>query len=252
MRNKEELTSFIADKFRDFSQFDRDYFTTYWMDEDEDTYDDAYSEICDILDDVDWVDNGVTKLVIAFKDEPDYVFKIPFRGGMVVNEWDSPKDYIDAKDELTYPYSHANQYNVDNLLGWDYCGIEEYVYQQALDWDIGSLFADTFYLWEYDENFKVYASQKIESPGFYAGPVKFISDESRTTAQSMLESFKGSPLSSRIVGAFVEDYDTMTYQLLDFLADFKVSDLHSDNVGFDSDGHIRILDYSSFDIEELC
>lgn len=144
MRNKNELIEFVENKFQNFSKFDMDYYTTYWMNEDEEDYEDAYESLYSILDDVDWIAHGVTKLVIAFKDEPDYVFKIPFHGGTVVDWKEDPCDYVN--EDYTYTYSHANKYQVDYLSSWDYCEIEEYVYNQAKEWEVEELFANTFFL----------------------------------------------------------------------------------------------------------
>lgn len=253
MRSKTELIEFAKQKFSVFSKFDRQYYSTYWMDEEEEDYEDAYEGLYGILDNVDWVAHGVTKLVIAFKDEPDYVFKIPFRGGKVV-EWDEdPCDYVD--DDYTYIYSHANKYHIDTLSNWDYCGIEQYVYDQAVEWCVENLFANTFFLvnqWEPWEDFRIYASQKIQTTSFY-GSDKKISDASKKEASSISKGASSYHICDNMLAAFVEDYGVeKANQFFDFITSLDVKDLHGDNLGFDSDGKVKVLDYSSFSLDDLC
>lgn len=255
MRNKEELIEFAKQKFGTLSRFDMQYYSTYWMDETEDEYENAYDSLYSMLDNVDWIAHGVSKLVIAFKDEPDYVFKIPFHGGKIVDYNDDPSDYVD--DDYVYIYSHANQYDIKTLSNWDYCGIEEYVYKQAVKWDVENLFANTFFLMDIVEpylDFRIYASCKIKTTSFYESN-KNISDASKKEASDISKNSiaHSHPISDNMLAAFVEDYGyDVANQFFDFLNTLNVRDLHGDNVGFDTDGKAKVLDYSSFSHEDLC
>lgn len=254
MRGKNELIEFAKEKFGVFSRFDMDYYSTYWMDEEEEDYDEAYEGLYSILDNVDWIAHGVTKLVIAFKDEPDYVFKIPFRGGKKVDWEEDPCDYVDV--DYDYKYAYANQYEVNNLSNWDYCGIEEYVYNQAVEWEVEDLFANTFFLTGVVKphlDFRIYASRRIKTPGFYESD-KYISDASKECASNISKMSKAYTyrISDNMLAAFVEDYGYgMTTQFFDFINSLNVRDLHADNLGFDADGKIKVLDYSSFNLDDL-
>lgn len=254
MRSKNELIEFVENKFKSFSNFDRSYYSTYWMNEDEEDYEDAYEGLYSVLDDVDWIAHGVTKLVIAFNDEPDYVFKIPFHGGKMVDWQEDPCDYVDK--DYTYLYSHANKYRGEFLSNWDYCQVEEYVYNQSVEWEVEDLFANTFFLIQdwgaTDRPFRVYASQKIETPGFYRTS-KTTSDKSRKEAFNICKRSREYRISDGMLAAFVEDYGYgVASQFFDFITALDVRDLHGDNVGFDSNSHVKILDYSSFNLEDLC
>lgn len=254
MRNKTELIEFVENKFKSFSNFDKNYYSTYWMDEDEQDYEDAYEGLYSILDDVDWIAHGVTKLVIAFKDEPNYVFKIPFHGGKIVDWEEDPCDYVD--EDYTYLYSHANKYEEKSLSNWDYCQIEEYVYDQSVEWEVENLFANTFFLtqdwYSADYPFRIYASQKIATPSFY-GTKKNTSDKSRKEASNICKRSKEYHISDGMMAAFVEDYGYgIASQFFDFITALDVRDLHGDNLGFDSNSHVKVLDYSSFNLEDLC
>lgn len=254
MRNKNELIEFAEKKFESFSNFDKSYYTTYWMNNDEEDYEDAYEGLYSILDNIDWIAHGVTKLVIAFKDEPDYVFKIPFYGGKVIDWTEDPCDYVD--EDYTYSYSHANKYEEKSLSSWDYCQIEEYVYNQSVEWEVEDLFANTFFLMQdwapHGYPFRVYASQKIEKPGFYETK-KDTSDKSREEAFTICKRSREYRISDRMMAAFVEDYGYgVASQFFDFITALDVRDLHGDNLGFDSNNHIKVLDYSSFNLEDLC
>lgn len=254
MRSKTELIEFVENKFKSFSNFDKNYYSTYWMDEDEQDYEDAYEGLYSILDDVDWIAHGVTKLVVAFKDEPDYVFKIPFRGGKIVDLQEDPCDYVD--EDYTYLYSHANKYEEKSLSNWDYCQIEEYVYDQSVEWEVENLFANTFFLmqdwYSADRPFRIYASQKIETPGFY-GTSRTVSDKSREVASNISKRSRSYHISNGMLAAFIEDYGYgVASQFFDFITALDVRDLHGDNLGFDSNSHVKVLDYSSFNLEDLC
>ena len=254
MRSKTELIEFAKNKFKSFSNFDKSYYTTYWMDDNEEDYEDAYEGLYSILDNVDWIAHGVTKLVIAFKDEPDYVFKIPFRGGKMVDWQEDPCDYVD--EDYTYLYSHANKYEEESLCNWDYCQVEEYVYNQSVEWEVEDLFANTFFLmqdWGFTGcPFRIYASQKIEEPGFYEIN-KATSDKSRKEASNICKRSNEYRISDRMLAAFVEDYGYgVASQFFDFVAALDVRDLHGDNLGFDSNNNVKVLDYSSFNLEDLC
>lgn len=255
MRSKTELIEFAKNKFKSFSNFDKSYYSTYWMDDDEEDYEDAYEGLYSILDNVDWIAHGVTKLVIAFKDEPDYVFKIPFRGGKMVDWQEDPCDYVD--EDYTYLYSHANKYEEESLSNWDYCQVEEYVYNQSVEWEVEDLFANTFFLmqdWSLAEDhpFRIYASQKIEEPGFYEIN-KATSDKSRKEASNICKRSNEYRINDRMLAAFVEDYGYgVASQFFDFIAALDVRDLHGDNLGFDSNNNVKVLDYSSFNLEDLC
>ena len=254
MRSKTELIEFVENKFKSFSNFDKNYYSTYWMDEHEQDYEEAYEGLYSILDDVDWVAHGITKLVIAFKDEPDYVFKIPFHGGKIVYWGEDPCDYVD--EDYTYLYSHANKYGEESLSNWDYCQVEEYVYNQSVEWKVEDLFANTFFLtqdWSScGHPFRVYASQKIETPSFY-GTSRTISDKSREVASNISKHSRSSCISNTMLAAFVEDYGYgVASQFFDFITALDVRDLHGDNLGFDLNSHVKVLDYSSFNLEDLC
>ena len=254
MRSKIELIEFVENKFKSFSNFDKNYYSTYWMDEDEQDYEDAYEGLYSILDDIDWIAHGVTKLVIAFKDEPDYVFKIPFHGGKIVDLQEDPCDYVD--EDYTYLYSHANKYEEKSLSNWDYCQVEEYVYDQSVEWEVENLFANTFFLmqdwYSADRSFRIYASQKIETPGFY-GTSRTISDKSREVASNISKRSRSYHISNDMLAAFIEDYGYgVASQFFDFITALDVRDLHGDNLGFDSNSHVKVLDYSSFNLEDLC
>ena len=212
MRSKTELIEFAKNKFKSFSNFDKSYYSTYWMDDDEEDYEDAYEGLYSILDNVDWIAHGVTKLVIAFKDESDYVFKIPFRGGKMVDWQEDPCDYVD--EDYTYLYSHANKYEEESLCNWDYCQIEE--------------------------------------PGFYEIN-KATSDKSRKEASNICKRSNEYRINDRMLAAFIEDYGYgVASQFFDFITALDVRDLHGDNLGFDSNSHVKVLDYSSFNLEDLC
>lgn len=254
MRSKTELIEFAENKFKSFSNFDKSYYSTYWMNDDEEDYEDAYEGLYSILDNVDWIAHGVTKLVIAFKDESNYVFKIPFHGGKIVDWEEDPCDYVD--EDYTYLYSHANKYDEKSLSNWDYCQVEEYVYDQSVEWEVENLFANTFFLTQdwcpAGRPFRIYASQKIEMPSFY-GTSRTISDKSREVASNISKHSKEYYISNSMLAAFIEDYGYETAsQFFDFITALDVRDLHGDNLGFDSNSHVKVLDYSSFNFEDLC
>lgn len=69
---------------------------------------------------------GSTKLVLARKGDP-IVLKIPFNS------------YYDEDDDRSYPFECANL-KWDGK-GWDYCALEEQIYNIACTWNLGDYFA---------------------------------------------------------------------------------------------------------------
>lgn len=246
MRTKEELKEYIDNKFSNLFFEEMNFYSTYWMDSAEEGFEGAYDSLYDFLDNLDWISNGVTKLVLSFNDEKDWVFKIPFYGAKIVEDNFYPEDYIDS--DFDYSYLHANKYHDESIAFWDYCSVEQYLFQESKDWELDDLFAETVLITHCD-GYPIYASRRVDNPSFYTGGV---SAASREKAKEM--SKRNSELHMRqwLLAAIIDDKGIdVADHFVHFVEVYNIEDLHEDNVGTTEDGSIKILDYSSFDYRDL-
>lgn len=253
--NRIELAKYIQDKFKVLSKEDMLYYSTYWYDEYEDTFFDAYSSLKELCFNINWIDCGVSKLVISFNDNPDYVFKIPFRGAIQINsEEENPSDFIDySLDDLGVFYKHAGE-NINGYDNprWNYCAVEDYLYKEAKKRNLNSAFAETVQIIDI-HGIPVYASENI--------PIKFgvsqrkqsekLFNELRKSVTNITRDEYSNMLNLIMANVITKQNEYTATKLCDFIRQFKISDLHSGNVHFDQNNNIRIIDYSSFGYEDI-
>ena len=79
-------------------------------------------------------DAGCTKWVIAYKDIPDWVVKVPFCGTYI----------YDNEDEEGYYDKFTGANNLKN--NWNYCERELEIYEEAVKKDMDFFFTETHYL----------------------------------------------------------------------------------------------------------
>lgn len=200
--------------------------------------DDVYEFIKDYHPEVDWINNGVSKIVISYNDLPNYVIKIPFKGKY--DEYNDENAFFINADCYEKPYENVNT--------WDYCESEANCYYDAEKYyGLGDMFAKTEYLGEI-ENTPVYISEKIT---ILMSDTKVKNSNKHTekiakTLQSKYEidySFcEGDGLL-----AFINCYgEERTEDLVSFLEEYGIEDLHNGNIGYDLYGNVKIIDYSGW------
>ena len=204
-------------------------------------YDAGLNEECDIA-------NGVSKVVIIPRNSA-YVIKTPLFGS-----WYYPEEYDDEKDEYYIDYENAcfdeytGAYYEDAEIDCsNYCELEEYLYNFAVENGISDMFAKTEFFGYAKGGRPIYISEKCKD--FWWGDRK-PSDASKTLVKDKRDSRTPgwSKMDSMITALFVDDYGVeRAAKLFQFLSDFNITDLHHNNVMIsEKTGKIVITDYSGF------
>lgn len=202
----------------------------------------GYELLADLDDDtIDW-NSGASKMVIIPKNE-NYVVKIPFNGyyNSIYDEDENGEEkYID--DEFI-EFSKAGDEN-----GWDYCEVEAKLYEEAEDRNLEQCFAKTEWIGD-AHGYPIYKQEKAEIFGMMEDDsIKRRSDEEKNSAKKQLakEGVNIYHICIDWVLDFIEYYGKeMLYKFMDFLTDFHIGDLHSDNIGY-INGRPVLVDYSGF------
>lgn len=203
--------------------------------EDDDWFEDFKYE-----QEADYVRHGCSKIVLFYDELPHWVIKIPFMGEYN-EEDDSYQKFVGGN--ANFPIAQEN----------DYCAGEAYITQEAEQYGLGEMFAKTYYLADFN-NYPVYVSEKIED-SYWDGCRKrkwqniFSSKE---IARSIESSHRGllddTHMGESVLAHFIDIYGKFkTYDLLSFIRDMGINDLHNGNIGFTKDMQIKILDYSGYD-----
>ena len=200
------------------------------------------SKECDIA-------NGVSKVVIIPRNSA-YVIKTPLFGS-----WYYPEEYNEENNEYCIDYEnpyfdeYTGAYYEDAEIDCsNYCELEEYLYNFAVENGVSDMFAKTEFFGRAKCGRPVYISEKCKD--FWLGDRK-PSDASKTLVKDKRDSRTPgwSRMDSMITALFVDDYGAeRAEKLFQFLSDFDITDLHNDNVMIsEKTGKIVITDYSGFD-----
>lgn len=192
--------------------------------------------------------NGVSKVVIIPHNSA-YVIKTPLFGS-----WYYPEKYDEEKDEYYTDYEDAQfdeytgaYYKDAEIDCSNYCELEEYLYNFAVENGVSDMFAKTEFFGYAKGGRPVYISEKCKD--FWCGD-REPSDASKTLVKDKRDSRTPgwSRMDSVITALFVDDYGIeRAAKLFQFLSDFNITDLHSNNVMIsEKTGKIVITDYSGF------
>jgi hypothetical protein len=205
-------------------------------------------------------DNGVTKGVIIFKDF-DFVVKIPFEGsvGYIESHYETPNGRwiwsadsrfnsqvvrLEGQDEFT-PFDGA-----DTLDNWNYCAVESYLTEMAVEKGLIQCFAATEYFGE-AKGHPIYFQEKCcmfsdastsENKDKYKNRTKADYD-SLTKIREKISFWE-------INNDWVLDFliywgEETLHKLAQFLFDYDIGDLHNGNIGYHN-GVPCLVDYSSY------
>lgn len=206
----------------------------------------AYKLIADDMYDVTAWYVGMSKFVFELGSVPNRVFKIPFDGEIMGFDWneDMPGGLLDYVSSLgTSQYENANN-GGDYSTVWrnDYCSAEEYVYLKAQDRHLEDMFARTRFL-GHSRGLRIYVSDKAESLYDSFDDGDKASDNSKEIAKRY---GKYDGLGEEANAIIVENYgEGSLANLIEFLDDYQVYDLHDGNLGY-KNGKLVLIDYSSF------
>ena len=167
-------------------------------------------------------ETGATKGVLIFPDL-DFVIKIPFT-------YNSDDDELCGAD--------------DSGPGWNYCEVEEIKCQKAKIFGVEGCFAETILVGEIC-NYPIYAQEKatVFTQGGSPSPKK--SDEEYDRIEDMCDGM--AECFNRVWLSDAFDYfgEKTFYELLSFIDEYDISDLHDANIGYIGMRPV-LVDYSSF------
>ena len=200
----------------------------FGCDEDtEETY--GMIEVRNQLDDDVITKWGCSKFVLLFDEEPNFIVKIPFNGMY---------EFVEANED------DYGRYEFIPFQTEDYCAIEASVYNDALVAGVAQFFTKTEFAGVTINNCPYYISEKAIDFNEYSR-IKTPSANSMEKAKSLRSQ---SELSSRWLALAIDTYgEDAVNQLLQFIKDNDIRDLHSANIGFRAeDGSPVIIDYSGY------
>ena len=229
---KSELINFVKHRFKGIEMF-YDNLWSYDDDSEEVTNSTCYQNYKEIADFVEAEDykNGASKLVLFFNEFPQYIIKIPLFGCAEV-DYD---DYLDedatvSPDKLAYIEYEKN-----------YCEEEAHIYKKAKAKGIEEFFAKTEFLTTI-EGIDIYYSKKVVRASKYE-----LQREKLDEAKFLRNYYEVDLASSYIAQMLVYASVDKIKDLLSFIYEYSIWDLIDDNVFIDKDGHVQLVDYSSFD-----
>ena len=195
------------------------------------------------------VDSGASKVVLVFTNS-DYVVKIPFKGEFC--EYD---DY-DCENSCNRDCSCSrcsrgsvveNYYEFtgarigESEYSWDYCAAEQFFYEKAVVAGVEEFFIKTIFIGEFDGH-PIYLQEKVEVYGYNSQ-----TKSSEQSKEIFIEKFRDSEIqNANFGGLLIECYgEDRINQLVEFLSEVGISDLHSSNVGICANRPV-LFDYSGY------
>lgn len=186
-----------------------------------------------------WFELGCSKIVFGFCELEGYVVKLPLFGQWTEKYNKETDDFDIVFDE----YKNASSENEPN----DYCRKESEVYELLQKDGLAELAFGTYFLFSVD-GVSVYMSEICDNCGLATSKCfPSVSEESQKKGhQKSMDS--GYIMYDYMISVFIEQYgENITDRLLEFISKYGIRDFHNGNVGYDSNGRIRMIDYSGFD-----
>lgn len=233
---KSKLINFVEHRFKGIEKF----YDNLWDydSESEEVIDrtcpENYKEIADFVGAEDYK-NGASKLVLFFNELPQYVIKIPLFGYTEVDYDDILVPYLNegvtvSPDELSYIEYEKN-----------YCEEEARIYREAKARGLEEFFAKTEFLTTI-EGIDIYYSKKVLD-AFEHQYQKETLDKAISLRTKHRVELSSSYIAQMLLYVSIDKIEI----LLSFINEYAIWDLTDDNVFVDKDGHVQLVDYSSFD-----
>ena len=192
--------------------------------------------------------HGVSKCVFMFKDFPNLVVKIPFTGSGTESE----DEYDEPYEDFYCASFGCGEHKLKRK--WDYCEAEATIYKDAVASGVSDFFAETVCIGEID-NHPIYVQEiaTIYYDVYFDYECEYSGEDQKKNRSSIMEKSNNSLseddcliVSQIWLATFIEEYGiTAAIDLITFLKDEGVDDLHSENLGFIDDKPV-IVDYASF------
>ncbi len=178
--------------------------------------------------------SGASQLVfIENEDTANRVYKLPFDG--MIREWSEYNEEIDDYDWKEEWENYKTNYTAKTLE----------LYNSAIEEEVNEFFAD-IKKEAFSFNHCVIYSQAFVVPRNAQTKSTHPSEDSLNKAKKIREK-KYIPFTVDWVAVCIEMYGENKFnQLLNFINEYDIRDLHQGNYGFTRDGKPMILDYSSF------
>ena len=195
------------------------------------------------------VDSGASKVVLVFTNS-DYVVKIPFKGEFCeCDNYDcenscnrgcscsrcSRRSVVESCDEFTGARIGENEYS------WDYCAAEQFFYERAIVAGVEEFFIKTIFIGEFNGH-PIYLQEKVEVYGYNSQ-----TKSSEQSKEIFMKKFRCSEIQSADFGGLLVDCygEERVNQLVEFLSEVGISDLHNSNVGICANRPV-LFDYSGY------
>ena len=235
---KEETLNFIDERLSDLHDIEYIMYGSDGGDFSEDVVNDRIATAgYDMM--ASWHSCGASKCVFNFEEYDDIVFKIPFCGCLYVEYDDDTDEYI-IEDEIC-EFTCAGD---DNVNQWDYCETEAKNYIKAVEAGLEDIFAPTEFI-GYSHNVPIYISKNIKRGSGAFKPQN--SERSMNAAVSIKSNTKYYEINDKYLAWYIDKHgETRANELISFLNDNYINDLHCANWRTDDNGDIKIIDYSSW------
>lgn len=254
----EKVCKQVADIFCSLQNIDDLY--SFYHEEDceefiESYYDNVFDEVRKVAD-VEWIKNGLTKIVFSFKNISNYVVKIPF---FESHEFAYNEEDDEYKEVCSYMYDSACLdilgCHLGNINGNDYCKLEQDIYFATYSYSLQDMFAGTYLAFTIDDKYPIYISKKINKPYYNA-----VTDHCKTpddfskdivnSVKNLTKKYAGNNLDlpSYMRCDICKEYgEDALDALLNFMVKFKLNDFHTNNAGYDENGKFVFIDYSGYE-----
>lgn len=188
------------------------------------------------------VDSGASKVVLVFTNS-DYVVKIPFKGESCENSCD--RDCSCSRCSRGVSEENCDEFTGarigENEYSWDYCAAEQFFYEKAVVAGVEEFFIKTIFIGEFNGH-PIYLQEKVSVYGY----------ESETKSpeyskEIFMKKFRHSEIQNEDFGGLLVDYygEERVNQLVEFLSEVGISDLHTSNVGICANRPV-LFDYSGY------
>lgn len=184
---------------------------------------------------IDSHDIGATKLVLMPR-EFEFVVKIPFFG----EDWDETnEEYIQ--------FSGA-----DEPEGWNYCEVESILYSKAEAEEVDKYFLETRCI-GFVKGYPIYAQElastlyEIKEDSSFNNSEKTEIKKGKAKVRSFCRRRNTHCFNVTWVKDFIDFYGEEAWCKLDqFIYNYKVCDLHTSNIGYNTMGAPVIMDYAGY------
>jgi hypothetical protein len=195
------------------------------------------------------VDSGASKVVLVFTNS-DYVVKIPFKGEFCESDNYDCENSCDrdcscsrcSRGSVVENYYEFTGARIgESEYSWDYCAAEQFFYEKAVVAGVEEFFIKTIFIGEF-EGHPIYLQEKVKVYG-YDSQTK----SSEQSKEIFMRKFRYSEIQNEDFGGLLIEYygEDRVNQLVEFLSEVGISDLHSGNVGICANRPV-LFDYSGY------